>query len=191
MNKFLHFSFFFLLAVDLSSNTSLEITTIEIQDSYNTIQRFPGKILPLNYSKLAFEVPGKIADVKIDIGDAVKKNEILAALDPAEMQANLNQAQARFDLAEQALKRFKDLKSKGFISNQELDRANSEFLIAKAQVDLYSVKLEQTFIRAPFDGYIQNRFLDSGTVISPGAPILEIIDSTVVEAHVSVPSTCY
>ena len=188
MNKFLHFSFFFLLAVDLSSNTSLEITTIEIQDSYNTIQRFPGKILPLNYSKLAFEVPGKIADVKIDIGDAVKKNEILAALDPAEMQANLNQAQARFDLAEQALKRFKDLKSKGFISNQELDRANSEFLIAKAQVDLYSVKLEQPFIRAPFDGYIQNRFLDSGTVISPGAPILEIIDSTVVEAHVSVPS---
>ena len=188
MNKFLHFSFFFLLAVDLSSNTSLEITTIEIQDSFNTIQRFPGKILPLNYSKLAFEVPGKIADVKIDIGDAVKKNEILAALDPAEMQANLNQAQARFDLAEQALKRFKDLKSKGFISNQELDRANSEFLIAKAQVDLYSVKLEQTFIRAPFDGYIQNRFLDSGTVISPGAPILEIIDSTVVEAHVSVPS---
>ena len=188
MNKFLHFSFFFLLAVDLSSNTSLEITTIEIQDSYNTIQRFPRKILPLNYSKLAFEVPGKIADVKIDIGDAVKKNEILAALDPAEMQANLNQAQARFDLAEQALKRFKDLKSKGFISNQELDRANSEFLIAKAQVDLYSVKLEQTFIRAPFDGYIQNRFLDSGTVISPGAPILEIIDSTVVEAHVSVPS---
>ena len=118
----------------------------------------------------------------------MKKNEILAALDPAEMQANLNQAQARFDLAEQALKRFKDLKSKGFISNQELDRANSEFLIAKAQVDLYSVKLEQTFIRAPFDGYIQNRFLDSGTVISPGAPILEIIDSTVVEAHVSVPS---
>ena len=188
MNKFLHFSFFFLLAVDLASNASLEITTIEIQDSYNTIQRFPGKILPLNYSKLAFEVPGKIADVKTDIGDAVKKNEILAVLDPAEMQANLNQAQARFDLAEQALRRFKDLKSKGFISNQELDRANSEFLIAKAQVDLYSVKLEQTFIRAPFDGYIQNRFLDSGTVISPGVPILEIIDSTVVEAHVSVPS---
>jgi RND family efflux transporter MFP subunit len=188
MNKFLKLAFFLFIAFDLSSNTSLEITTIEIQDSFNTTQRFPGKILPLNYSKLAFEIPGKIQQVKIDIGDAVKKGEILAALDPSEMQANLNQAQARFDLAEQALKRFKDLKLKGFISNQELDRANSEFLIAKAQVDLYSVKLEQTFIRAPFDGYIQNRFLDSGTVISPGAPILEIIDSTIVEAHVSVPS---
>ena len=61
MNKFLKLSFFLFLAFDLSSNTSLEITTIEIQDSYNTSQRFPGKILPLNYSKLAFEVPGKIS----------------------------------------------------------------------------------------------------------------------------------
>ena len=187
MNKFLKRSFFLFLVFDLSSNSSLEITTIEIQDSFNTIQRFPGKILPLNYSKLAFEVPGKISEVNVDIGDAVKKNEILASLDPSEMQANLSQAEARYDLANQALKRFEDLKSKGFISNQELDRANSEFLIAKAQVDLYSVKLEQTFIRAPFDGYIQNRFLDSGTVISPGAPILEIIDSTVVEENVSIP----
>ena len=188
MNKFLNFSILLFAIFDLSSNSSLEITTIEIQESYNIIQNFPGKILPLNYSKLAFEVPGKIQQVKIDIGDAVKKGDILAFLDPSEMQANLNQAQARFDLAEQALKRFQDLKSKGFISNQELDRANSEFLIAKAQVDLYSVKLEQTYIRAPFDGYIQNRFLDSGTVISPGVPILEIIDSSFVEAHVSVPS---
>ncbi len=189
MNKFIKLSFFLTIALDLSSaSASLEITTIEIQNSYNIIQRFPGKILPLNYSKLAFEVPGKIAEVRIDIGDAVTKNEVLAVLDPSEMQANLNQALARYDLADQALERFKDLKEKGFISNQELDRANSEYLIAKAQVDLYSVKLEQTLIRAPFGGYIQNRFLDPGTVISPGVPILEIIDSTNVEAHVSVPS---
>ena len=189
MKKFLRLSFFLTIAFDLSSaNASLEITTIEIQNSYNTIQRFPGKILPLNYSKLSFEVSGKIAEVRIDIGDAVTKNEVLAVLDPSEMQANLNQALARYDLAAQALERFKDLKKKGFISNQELDRANSEYLIAKAQVDLYSVKLEQTLIRAPFGGYIQNRFLDSGTVINPGVPILEIIDSTNVEAHVSVPS---
>ena len=188
MNKFLKSLLFFYLAFDLSANTSLEITTIEIQDSYNITQRFPGKILPLNYSELAFEIPGKIFEVKVDIGDAVKNNEILAALDPSEMQANFNQAKARYDLSSQALKRYKDLKSKGFISNQELDRANSEYLIAKAQVDLYSVKLEQTMIRAPFSGYIQNRFLDAGTVIRPGAPILEIIDSKSVEAHVSVPT---
>ena len=54
---------------------------------------------------------------------------------------------------------------------------------------MYSVKLEQTKIRAPFSGFIQNRFLDSGTVVSPGIPIIEIIDSTSVEAHVSIPGS--
>ena len=183
--------FFLVLSFYLSdlygAYSSLEIATLEIQPSYNSMQRFPGKILPLNFSKLAFEIPGKISQVTVDIGDQVIKNQILAFLDPAEMQANLNQSLASFDLASQALTRFKDLKAKGFISNQELDKANSEYLIAQAQVDLYTVKLEQTKIRAPFSGFIQNRFLDSGTVVSPGVPILEIIDSTSVEAHVSIP----
>ena len=170
-------------------SSSLEITTIEMQDSYQSTQKFPGKILPLNYSKLSFEVPGKLLEVSVDIGDAVVANQVLAFLDPSEMQANLNQALARFDLASQALERFQDLKDKGFISNQELDKASSEYLVAKAQADLYRVKMEQTKIRAPFRGYIQNRFLDSGTVVSPGIPILEIIDSTGVEAHVSVPGS--
>lgn len=189
MNKFITFSCLIFLAINSAfADNSLEITTLEIQKSFNIKQRFPGKILPLNYSKLAFEVAGKIDEVKVDIGDAVKVGDILAFLDPAEMRASLNQAIARYDLADQALNRFKDLKQKGFISNQELDRANSDYLIAKAQVDFYSVKLEQTKIRAPFNGFIQNRFFDSGTVTSPGIAILEIIDSTIVEAHVSVPS---
>lgn len=189
MNKFLLTLGLFLITISsLSANGSLEITTLEIQKTYNISQRFPGKILPLNYSKLAFEVAGKIDEVKVDIGDAVQKGDILAFLDPSEMQASLNQALARYDLADQALKRFTDLKEKGFISNQELDRASSDFLIAKAQVDFYSVKLEQTKIRAPFNGFIQNRFFDPGTVTSPGIAILEVIDSTSVEAHVSLPS---
>lgn len=189
MNKFIIFSCLIFLTINSAfADNSLEITTLEIQKSFNIKQRFPGKILPLNYSKLAFEVAGKIDEVKVDIGDAVKVGDILAFLDPSEMRASLNQAIARYDLADQALNRFKDLKQKGFISNQELDRANSDYLIAKAQVDFYSVKLEQTKIRAPFNGFIQNRFFDSGTVTSPGIAILEIIDSTIVEAHVSVPS---
>ena len=179
----------FYLPALLGAEASLEITTIEIQDSYKSTQRFPGKILPINYSKLSFEIPGKLSEVSVDLGDAVASQQILAFLDPAEMQANLNQALARFDLASQALVRFQDLKDKGFISNQELDKANSEYLVAKAQADLYQVKMEQTKIRAPFAGFIQNRFLDSGTVVSPGIPILEIIDSSGVEAHVSVPGS--
>ena len=81
MNKFITFSCLIFLAINSAfADNSIEITTLEIQKSFNVKQRFPGKILPLNYSKLAFEVAGKIDEVKVDIGDAVKVGDILAFL---------------------------------------------------------------------------------------------------------------
>ena len=76
----------------------------------------PGEIKDLQKeltSKLN-EIETNLKDLS-DIGDAVENNQILASLDPSEMQANLNQALARYDLASQALIRFQDLKKKGFI----------------------------------------------------------------------------
>ena len=63
----------------------------------------------------------------------------------------------------------------------------SDFIIARSQYEFYKVKLEQTSLISPFNGIIQGRFLDTGTVINSGNPILEIIDSNYVEAHSSIP----
>ena len=178
----------FVISIIFSSELfSLEILEVKMLDSYKITREFPGKLLPAQQSNLAFEIPGKINIINVDIGDAVKKGQILAELDNREATAQLKQAKAKYDLAEQILNRYKDLRSEGHISIQDLDNANSEELIAKSQYEFYKVKLEQTKLRAPFDGYIQNRFLDTGSVINGGVPIIEILDSTIVKAHVSIP----
>ena len=178
----------FVISIILSSELfSLEILEVKMMDSYKITREFPGKLLPAQQSNLAFAIPGKINIIKVDIGDAVKKGQILAELDNREATAQLKQAKAKYDLAEQILNRYEDLRSEGHISIQDLDNANSEELIAKSQYEFYKVKLEQTKLRAPFDGYIQNRFLDTGSVINGGVPIIEILDSTIVKAHVSIP----
>ncbi len=169
------------------SATALEILEIKMLDSYRITRNFPGKLLPSEQSKLAFEIPGKINIINVDIGDEVKKGQILAELDGREASAQLEQAKAKYDLAKQVLIRYKDLRSQGHISIQDLDNANSEELIAKSQYDFYKVKFEQTKLLAPFDGFIQNRFLDTGSVINGGVPIIEILDSTNVKAHISIP----
>ena len=171
------------------SATALEILEVKMLDSYKITRNFPGKLLPSEQSKLAFEIPGKINVINVDIGDAVKKGQILAELDGREASAQLNQAKAKYDLSKQVLARYKDLRSQGHISIQDLDNANSEELIAKSQYDFYKVKFEQTKLLAPFDGFIQNRFLDTGSVINGGVPIIEILDSTNVKAHISIPIT--
>ena len=169
------------------SATAIEILEIKMLDSYKITRNFPGKLLPSEQSKLAFEIPGKINIINVDIGDEVKKGQILAELDGREASAQLEQAKAKYDLAKQVLIRYKDLRSQGHISIQDLDNANSEELIAKSQYDFYKVKFEQTKLLAPFDGFIQNRFLDTGSVINGGVPIIEILDSTNVKAHISIP----
>jgi len=169
------------------SAAALEILEVKMLDSYKITRNFPGKLLPSEQSKLAFEISGKINIINVDIGDAVKKGQILAELDGREASAQLNQAKAKYDLSKQVLARYKDLRSQGHISIQDLDNANSEELIAKSQYDFYKVKFEQTKLIAPFDGFIQNRFLDTGSVINGGAPIIEILDSKNVKAHISIP----
>ena len=178
----------FLISIVFSSELlSLEILEVKMMDSYKITREFPGKLLPAQQSNLAFEIPGKINVVNVDIGDAVKKGQILAELDNREATAQLKQAKAKYDLALQILNRYKDLRSEGHISIQDLDNANSEELIAKSQYEFYKVKLEQTKLIAPFDGVIQNRYLDTGSVINGGIPILEILGSKNVEAHISIP----
>jgi RND family efflux transporter MFP subunit len=179
---------FFLMPLILSLDVaSLEILEVKLMDSYKITREFPGKLLPAQQSNLAFEIPGKINVINVDIGDAVKKGQILAELDDREATAQLKQAKARYDLALQILNRYKDLRSEGHISIQDLDNANSEELVAKSQYEFFKVKLEQTKLIAPFDGVIQNRYLDTGSVINGGIPILEILGSKNVEAHISIP----
>ena len=177
-------TFFILLSISIEG---LEVLEVKMLDSYSLTKQFPGKLLPVEQSKLSFEISGKIKNIYVDVGDDVKEGQVLAKLDDREALARLNQVKASYDLSKQVFERFQDLRNQGHISIQELDKAISDLTIAKSEYEFYAVKLEQTSLMSPYDGVIQNRFLDSGTVINQGIPILEIIDSNYVEAHISMP----
>ena len=175
------------MSFSLYADQQLEVLEVKTSQSYEISKNLPGELLPLQQSKIAFEITGRISSIYVDIGDRVKKDDVLAKLDDSEVNANLEQAVARLDLANQVLNRFEDLRKKGFISIQDFDKAKSEYLVAKSQVKFFEVKKSQTILRAPYDGFIQNRFVDEGTVINGSNPILEILDANKVEAHVSIP----
>lgn len=192
MTTYKHFckTLFFIgisLSFSLYSDQQLEVLEVKTSQSYEISKNLPGELLPFQQSKIAFEITGRISSIYVDIGDRVKKDDVLAKLDDSEVNANLEQAVARLDLANQVLNRFEDLREKGFISIQDFDKARSEYLVAKSQVKFFQVKKSQTILRAPYDGFIQNRFVDEGTVINGSNPILEILDANKVEAHVSIP----
>ena len=171
----------------LSNLEAIEVLEIKMLDEYAITREFPGKLIPSDQSRLAFEIPGKINSINVDMGDEVILGDELASLDDREALAQLNQSKAKFDLAEQVLARYIDLRADGHISTQDLDKAESDQIVAKSQYDFYRVKFEQTKLLAPFNGIIQNRFLDTGSVINAGVQVLEILGSSNVEARISIP----
>mgnify|MGYP001260554526 FL=1 len=96
MSKFFKIFCIFLLSFNV---LSLEVLEVKILDSYLITKEFPGKLVPLEQSKLAFQVTGKIQKINVDIGDEVAKGDVLAELDKREAISQLNQAKAKFDLS--------------------------------------------------------------------------------------------
>ena len=124
-----YFEVFYFMSLFFSAFIqSVEVLEVKILDSYTITKEFPGKLLPTEQSKLAFEISGKIKNIYVDVGDSVEKGDILAKLDDREALARLNQAKASFDLSKQILERFQDLKVKDTYQFKNLIKLNQTSL---------------------------------------------------------------
>ena len=82
MSNFRFIKFFLSIGLLFSSHIfSIEVLEVKILESYSITKKFPGKLLPIEQSKLAFEIPGKINKIYVDIGDSVKKGDVMVKLD--------------------------------------------------------------------------------------------------------------
>ena len=179
----------FLLSSLTFSEKNVESYEVKIIDEFLINKLLPGKVTPKRQSILGFEISGKLKKVIVDIGDKVKAGDLLAELEDSEALANYNEAKAKLSMFEKDFNRSKSLNLENFVSDQELERAESNYLVAEAQFDKALIKFQQTKILAPYDGIIQNRFLDEGSIINASIPIVEILDSQYVEAKVSLPKS--
>lgn len=167
------------------------------------IHQLTGTVYPIYQYVLAPKVTGRIIEIRKRIGDPVRKGEVLARIDDAEYQqavleaeANLKIAEASLvetrgqaDLAKQELERSQSLQKKGIASSAELDAAVSDntakqarLNLAKAQVEQSEaalnsakIRLEYTVLTAPEPGFVGERFVDAGSLLSPNSPVLTVV----------------
>ncbi len=139
-------------------------------------------------SRLSFRVSGKLLSRDVNLGDTVKPGQVLARLDAqdlklAEAAASAAVAAARTnrDQAGQDYKRFVDLQRQGFISAAELERRDSAFKAAqaqleqaKAQADVQSNQAAYAQLRADGAGVVTNIYADPGQVLAAGTPVISV-----------------
>ena len=120
------------------------------------------------------EVSGRISEIGFREGQRVAKGSTLIRFDTSVQRAELEQADANLGLSKSRLARSRDLFTKGFISTQARDEAESNFKIAQANYDLSQARLTKLEIKAPFSGIVGLRMVSIGDYVKDGQDIVNL-----------------
>jgi len=149
-------------------------------------EKFPGIIKPIKTSNISFQVAGDITKLPVNLGDYVKKGQLIAAIDPSMYNAQFEANKAQANLAKENFTRINSVYQKGSIAEIRMLEAKSNYEQAQSALNAASKNLNHTKLTAPFSGYISNKLMESGDVASPGMPIVELVDLSKVQAIISL-----
>lgn len=171
-----------------AAETSVNVVTIK-RDTKPKDLVLPGNIEAFQETVLYPRSNGYVRDWKVDIGDNVKQGDLLADIETPEVDQQLSQARANFQLADATAKRWRELAAKKVVSDQERDE--KETAKRTAQANLEQLQKTQGFnkITAPFAGKITARRVDVGALVSPSTPLFSLAQSDPLRVYVYVPQT--
>src|SRR5262249_46648290 len=144
---------------------------------------------------------GKVVNVMIERGQAVKIGQPVvqldvrsAALSQREAQAALASAEVQKQLADQECQRTKTLLDKGAITKDEFDKQNTECQnaiqqVAQAQArnDMSMKSVSDGMVRAPFAGIVDSKNVSPGEWVAPGKALFTLVDEDPLKIQLSVP----
>ena len=130
------------------------------------------------------QTAGRITKINVEIGDRVRKGQVLAEIDKAQLQ----QAQLQLHNAEVELERLRTLYNAGGLSKSDLDAIELQYNVAKTQVNNL---IENTTLLSPIDGVITARNYDAGDMYAMSAPIFTVEQIKPVKLLVAISESDY
>ncbi|MFC3550279.1 efflux RND transporter periplasmic adaptor subunit [Lysobacter cavernae] len=169
--------------------------------SSHTATAFAGEVHAREESPLSFRVGGKLIERQVDVGDHVRQGEVIAVLDPGDLQAQTRAAQAQLAAAEAELgrarsdqSRFAKLADDQLVSRSTLDAQDAAAKAAQGQANAARANLEvarnqaaYSQLRAPRDGVIATRSVEAGQVVAAGQTAFTLAADGVREIAFALP----
>ncbi|MCR9078649.1 MAG: efflux RND transporter periplasmic adaptor subunit [Hyphomonadaceae bacterium] len=179
---------------------AVETINVTLDEAFTAEEKFTGIVSPRRSSQLGFSNGGRIASLRVDIGDRVETGQTLAVLDTRNLRAQLeaakavvSEARASYQLAESTVDRQIALLEKGHVSSQRVDEARAQSNTARARIqaatanaDALRVQIDLARIQAPFDGTITSRMADEGAIAGPGQSVFELVETGNLEARLGL-----
>jgi len=180
------------------------IKTITVnQQASEKIVKFSGLVAAVDSSGLSFQVGGQVESVEVDIGDRVKKGQLLAALDPEPYQLEVDAIQAELLKARDNVTktraeydRQKRIFEQGAGADRFVEVAEYNYKAAKSAIDVQVAKLElakrdlrKTRLLSPYNGVIAWRSVEPNEEVRVGQKVLEINATGEMQVELAIPET--
>ena len=145
-----------------------------------------GSLRALREVMIVNQEEGRLTELRVREGDRVSKDQVLVRYDDQILRAQLDKASATLGQAEQDHLRNRQLKAKGFVSEDAVARAATNLEIARAEVRLLQARVQHMTIAAPFDGVVAKRLVEPGNVTPQHTHLLTVIDPSRLVTDVNV-----
>jgi membrane fusion protein, multidrug efflux system len=134
----------------------------------NAMLTVRGRTQALHAVDVRAQVEGIVQAIHFEKGDLVKKGDVLCEIVLNDRGARAAQAQALVDQTSKELQVAQELFKDGFRSKTQMAAAQANYEQAKAALSTTQVALANTKIRAPYDGLVDERYVDAGDYMRPG-----------------------
>lgn len=132
------------------------------------------------------ETQGTVTHIYKDKGDFVTKGDVIATVDDELVSAQFAAAEASYKQLQKEVERFTSLYQDNAVTSQKVEEIRLNLESAKANYTSSKRQLENTRIKAPVAGFIEQDFIESGQFIGGGAQVCNIIDITNLKVRISV-----
>lgn len=169
-------------------NTRVSVTTAVVgKRDLAGQQQFTGSFEPVRENKIAAEVSGKVVFVGVQEGDVVRAGQALARLDNEAIQLQIEATEVQLDGVMADVNRYTKLAQSEAVPGVNLEKALIQKRSLEVQLKTLRDQLNRTTLTAPFGGVVTQRFFDLGSVLAPGAPLVQLTDISGLKLTVAVP----
>lgn len=169
-------------------DTARLVKTMVIKsDDAGTYRVYPGRVSASQKVDLSFLVSGRLIKFPITESEEVKKDQLIAQIDPKDYEIKVAQFKAKYDHAKITYDRYKKLLPSDAISKAQYDEKKSLHDLAKANLDEAEKSLSDTYLYAPFSGFVANKYVENYQFVQSNQKIISLQDLSEIEIIIHIP----
>lgn len=156
-----------------------------------TSPQFPGRVKAAQDVALAFRVSGTITKMHVKEGERVTKGQLLAELDDADYQVQLQATEAEYKQVKAEAERVIALYKDSGTTANAYDKAVYGLKQISAKYQHAQDEVAYTRLTAPFSGQVQKKLFDANETVGAGTPIITLVSTESPEVEINLPAADY